>query len=197
MANAATKSRKWINKNSGPVTIGAVCLLAFLLYIIVTQLMPGSPQMEVPDAWFYDLKTGQLFAAPSDRVPPIPTDSGPLDNGMPAGVRAHVFTCGSCTRDEMFVAYVSTYTQEAKALLEKVNAAQKDGGAEVSPDKMMEWQWKVEQGNAIKAVDIEVDQPLADGWFAMESDEAYQISQKVNERCGPGKRAKPCSPELD
>jgi hypothetical protein len=43
-------------------------------------------------AWFYDQNAEQLFTVSSKKPGPIGAPSGPMPNGSPAGVRAHVYS---------------------------------------------------------------------------------------------------------
>ena len=64
--------------------------------------------------WFYDLNTGQLFPGPRGAIPPIDAPSGPLPDGTPAGVRAHVFGCGGCDPKNRTIAWLETYTVQER-----------------------------------------------------------------------------------
>lgn len=61
-------------------------------------------------AYFYDLATDAIFISDRRIVPPIiPV----FREGTPAAGRAHVFGCGGCGQDRLFIGYVETYTAEA------------------------------------------------------------------------------------
>ncbi len=83
-----------INDNARIVAILAGCSLLILLVTLWIVLRPAPvPQHDWgQDAWFYDLNTGRLFAAENEQVGPIEAPSGPLPNGDPAGLRAHVYS---------------------------------------------------------------------------------------------------------
>src|SRR5690606_5765079 len=84
--------REWMNNNSALVTIGAVVLLVIALGIILLQTGDGITSGPIM-MYYYDLNEGRLIQVMSDQPAPVETASGPHD-GMPAGVRAHVYTCG-------------------------------------------------------------------------------------------------------
>jgi len=83
-----------INDNAKLVTILAGCSLFVLMVTLWIVLRP--PPMRQQDwgrnAWFYDLNTGRLFVGEAKQVGPIEAPSGPLPNGDPAGLRAHVYS---------------------------------------------------------------------------------------------------------
>lgn len=85
-------------------------LLALVLAGVLARIVRRAPKpgfRESKRVWFYDLNTGELFSASSKKVGLIEAPSGPLPNGDPAGVRAHVY---SFLRDpneaERFIAFL-------------------------------------------------------------------------------------------
>jgi hypothetical protein len=80
--------------NTHPRLVVLVCLLSglILLWVFVPMLLRSAaslPEERHRYAFFYDVNTKDLFAAPVHAVPPIKTPSG--NQGQPAGVRAYVF----------------------------------------------------------------------------------------------------------
>lgn len=86
--------RKWINDNPRIIFCVACISALILLGVTIKMLIPaGTVKIEDYDRrWFYDLNTGQLFAAKKSLIPPIEAPSGPLPNGNPAGILACVFS---------------------------------------------------------------------------------------------------------
>lgn len=86
--------RKRINSNRRAVIIITNLSVIILIIVIISSfrnkeaVQVNNPKMD----WYYDLNTGDLFAAKAGRIPPIAAPSGPLPNGAPAGVRAYVFS---------------------------------------------------------------------------------------------------------
>lgn len=97
------------------VGIIASLVLGGALVMIYRELRPAGGPAAPTQAWFYDLNTGKLFAAPNDAVPPIPAPSGLLPDGSPAGVLAHVFTCTTCDDQNLKVLYLESRTPEGHA----------------------------------------------------------------------------------
>jgi hypothetical protein len=87
-------ARKWINENPSVIVVAAFVSVAVLVVTAVIYLWPEKTKPLKPAAkvWYYDLNTGELFTASKRLIPPIETDSGPLANGEPAGVRACVLS---------------------------------------------------------------------------------------------------------
>jgi len=85
--------RKWINTNPRIViciTNVTVILLIVVLYGFFRPAKTSRSIYSFEKEWYYDLNTGQLFAAEKDQIPPIEAPSGPLPDGKKAGVRAYV-----------------------------------------------------------------------------------------------------------
>lgn len=96
--------------------IKAVAATAMLLVAggaLYWQLKPA-PRGQPPQAeWYYDLNTGKLFTARIES-PPIDAPSGKLPDGKPAGVRAHVYSCGRCDLEaDRQVAWLETFEGKA------------------------------------------------------------------------------------
>ena len=73
------------------VTVFSVLLLALVL-LLVGREPPGRRYKAGKQAWFYDLNTGELFVDSSKQTGPIEAPSGPLFDGEPAGLKAHVYS---------------------------------------------------------------------------------------------------------
>lgn len=86
--------RDWTNDN--PVIVIA-CTAVSVIVLVATLTLSQSSNSADPfeagkKAWFYDQNTQQLFKASSKKVGPIKAPSGPLPDGSPSGVRAHVYS---------------------------------------------------------------------------------------------------------
>ncbi len=94
MLERLRKGRAFINHN--PRAVWGIALASgFILFLILISILsgPSRPNVEVSKkAWFYDLNTAKLFKGKANQDGPIKAPSGPLPNGQPAGVKAHVFT---------------------------------------------------------------------------------------------------------
>jgi len=97
--------------NDNPRAVVILALLSVLLLAVVLSLVgrraPGPRYKESKKAWFYDLNTGELFSGSSKQTGPIEASSGPLPNGEPAGVRAHVYSyLSDPNAAELFVGFL-------------------------------------------------------------------------------------------
>jgi hypothetical protein len=116
-----------------------------------------------PRAYFYDQNTGRLFTAP-DHLGPIPTESG-LYRGEPAGVRAHVFACGTCAEERnRFVGWLS-------------RPASTDADDDASVNRVL------------------IRRPTDSTWVPSDSPFGERILREVNERCKRDTPVRYCNPE--
>jgi len=107
-----------LTRSQSLVGLGAALVLVASLVAVFWQLRGPSTSRFSTTEWYYDLNTGQLFAAPLGEIPPIAAPSGPLPDGSPAGVRAHVYGCGDCSEANRTIAYLETYTPEDRQRLQ-------------------------------------------------------------------------------
>jgi len=71
------------------------------------------PNMLAEDqAWYYDVVTGEVFAARAKQIPPIQSPDGH------EAVRVFFFSCGECTEGERFAGYYMKYTAAMKQQLD-------------------------------------------------------------------------------
>jgi hypothetical protein len=100
--------REIVARNSAGTAILALLLVGVSAVCLASWMRPSSADRPLrPRVYFYDLNTKELFPVPADTVPPIETDSGP-HRGLPAGVRAHVFTYDTGPNAEWFIGYLET-----------------------------------------------------------------------------------------
>ena len=156
--------RRWVNEQDPRIIIGITAVTVVVLLIVVIGLLSGpeAPKIkEYKKGWFYDLNTGKLFVAESDLIPPIKAPSGPLANGRPAGVIAHVFTYAyEPNESERFIGFLETTDP---------NAEQDSlGSAKAKTDSFKSWG----QGKLFRRVDDEQ-------WVSGSSKEARAILNEV------------------
>lgn len=99
------------------LALSCVVLVAGLVWLYV-QMRPAPSDDAPRGAYFFDLTTGKLYTGMSDQLPPTDTRSGEKVDGLPAGVRAYVFSCGSCADEKArVVAYLETYTPKVRDMI--------------------------------------------------------------------------------
>lgn len=188
------KVREFLNQNSSIGILAAVVLLVISLFIIYRELSgTGGPQPPA-EKYFLDLNTGEIFVGDMQAIPPVQTPSGPHE-GEPAGVVAHIYTCGDCEKnyagmqfDEVQVSgaeivYLTKHTLEGKRMIEQMQSG------EVSPEEM-------EGGEDFYFSEL-VGEPNGDRWYSMDGDpEAQQLYENLPDcpedqplrQCYPGRR---------
>jgi len=131
------------------------------------EKLRDSPALEClkqgkPLAFFYDLNTKELFEGPADSPGPIDTPSGPCQ-GMPAGVRAHLFVCGSPEDSQPFIGFLSIPESA-------LGGGSSDAGAGQTPE---------EEGEMAMLI----KRPGDSRWVHQDSPEGERIIQSVIQQC--------------
>ncbi|GAG43518.1 unnamed protein product, partial [marine sediment metagenome] len=172
--------RLWLNRQNPKVIIGITVVTVLVLIIVVISLLSGPEVPEVKEykkAWFYDLNTGTLFAAKKDLIPPIEAPSGPLPDGSPAGVKAHVFTFTiEPNESERFIGFLETTDPNAEIEFGASGSRKIDSAAS----------WGL--GKLFRRVDDAK-------WISGSSKEGRAILEEALERNENGKRALYCRPK--
>lgn len=151
----------------------AVVLLVAAGGIIVWHLSGGQGPVTARGVYFYDLSEGELFNAPSDRVPPF-------QRGKGTAVRAHVFVCSD--GGEQFIGFLEKFGPQAHGMIESLLKNSKMG----SPEQL------IAQGQ------IPPDQHLVAGpdapeeWHPAQSQQGRRITSAPRQKCdGAAKEVKP------
>lgn len=171
---------------AGRQTVTAVCALILLLAagIFAYRRMYGTPSGVSTKVWFYDLNTGRLFVGSINAIPPIPAPSGPRPDGSPAGVRAHVYTCTTCTEAERKMVYLESRTMESQQLLQATQRRRE--GAELTPEML-----EAQQGKGVLVKRISDPE-----WRERQDPEVQRLMiDAVLQLCPGTPSPKPCAPE--
>ena len=166
--------RVWIS-----VVAGVVSVLA-LGFVVARLIYPPSPtelREYQPQAYFFDQNTGELFTATADLLGPIETASGPF-RGMPAGVRANVYACGSC--DDESRRFIGWLEIPVAALIE------------YDPQQYGRYANRDETEGEIASTMIRL--PDDDVWVLIDSPPAQSIFARLNEQCGLNVEVYRCRP---
>ena len=173
--------RQLLNNNSSIVTLASLVVLILALgWMVQTSMLNRYNSADVPNAWFYDLNTGELFEAKSNAIPPIDAPSGNLPNGEPAGVRAKVFACGDRSDPaKQFVGWLEKLTPEAKQAIVQGQTGEGMSSSSSSIGYL--------EGLLVRSAD-------GDRWVSANSREAMRLFQSPRDRCPKGEVLSPCFP---
>jgi hypothetical protein len=178
--------RNIMNNNSALVTVLAVVILICSLGFIIFQSRPYSYRPRIVDIYFFDLGTGTIFLGKSNQIAPIDAPSGAGPEGVQLGVRAYVFSCGSCDNEaDRFIGWLERYTPEAKQQL--LNPPKIDEASPAGPEMIDTW----EKGHEIARYRKDLKTLK---WVVNNSDAGYKIMQDVQNKC-PNGQANPCFPQ--
>jgi len=176
--------RKALDEHPTIVTIVAVLVLFGALAAIIVNLRGPSSGQRITELWYYDLNTGALFEAEAQATPPIaaPSDDPGIAPANGSGVRAHVFSCGSCDdADERFIAYLERYTPEAREQIVRMKAnPDSPEMMEMYPPDAMESQL--------------IAEPDTLEWVPMMSEAGTRIQQRIMDQCREDESPRPCFP---
>ncbi|MCX5661193.1 MAG: hypothetical protein NTW19_16020 [Planctomycetota bacterium] len=142
-----------------------VCAVIFVGHV-------SAPRPTASYLWYFDLNTGKLVIA-ADQIPPIKVPSGDID-GQPAGVRAHLFSCGACSDGtQRFIGYLASYPPEIQKVLANPYGYHGVG------DNPQRGHFIVREAKGTK-------------WFAADSDEGEKIIVGAQAKCPQGTPPKSC-----
>lgn len=149
--------RDWANDN--PVVVMACTAVSAMVLLAALTWSQRSPSVDPfkagRKAWFYDQNTEQLFKASSKNPGPINAPSGPLPDGNPSGVRAHVYSyIPEPNEADLFIGFLET------------PAPERDKAGQIQTDADPEQSWA--QNRLIK-------RPEDDTWVLASSVEGRKI----------------------
>lgn len=188
--------RTYMERERGTAGTVAVVILAIcILFNAWIWLFSGdeSGYVKVNQAYFYDLNTGELYTKDADLTPPIEAPSGVLlingkETQVPAGVRAHLFSCTSCNDGEaaQWVGYIELYDskkQEALQLLQAGQSIKSVSGADAGRN----------QSNASESAAPMIADPDERNWVRADTRDGLDLVRRIANRCMGGKPLR-CTP---
>lgn len=161
---------------------GAVVVLVVAVLLGVRAMTP-SPS-STPNAYFYDVASGQLTVARKAGVPPFNLPAEGL-------VQANVFSCGDCANEsERFIGWLESYNDEALAKLRAASGRKLDPAEE--GDLRFETQlMRVIAPSPQEGTDLQ--------WLPMDDPRVANLQMQVSQACaddaGGPKEAIACVPE--
>lgn len=160
--------REWLNQLNPKVMIGITVVLILIFIMVVISQFGDGQQVKVKaqnKAWFYDLNTGEIFTADSDKLPPIKAPSGLLANGEPAGVRAYLLSyVNEPNESERFIGFLEKLTEEGQ----KLAASFQKSRDNVTRESIKRWN----QERLIRRIDDKE-------WFSVDSEEGKVILKEI------------------
>jgi hypothetical protein len=171
--------------SSQTIKVTAAAVLLVVAALLTLRALRGDRiEGKAPETvWFYDLQNGELFTAATQTIPPAGT---PADPDSTDGVRAHVFTCGSCDDEsEREVLYLEMYADGARAAMEQLNT--------LTDQQQAAPLWaNVEQGHYVAAVPADGDQPQ---WVLTATPRGKELTKAFWTMCGSQGRGTVCTPK--
>lgn len=186
--------RDWINANKLPVAAGTVVVLAIALGVVFWMNRPPG----LPDYYYYDLQTGDLFSVASAETSARPVEEAVSAPSGAEGVRAYVYSCGRCTESERYIGYIEGYSEEAREARQQMQGAY--GGVEEGPAAIedvpaarrsmrpAQLEQMIRQGRLIAKASTSPQ------WFPAESPQAREIMIAALNPCEDGTPPKQCHP---
>ena len=160
------------------ILVVALAIVALLVYLTRPRARGDDDGGAPHQVWFVDLNDSQRFTA-DDTLASVKRDTGDFE-GMPSGVRAYVFACGSCADEgARFVGYFERFTP---VVLDRLKTAKITRYHQLG-DPPPSW---VEPGRMRRAVD-------GGAWYAASSDEGRYIETELYKKC-PGRDITECRP---
>ena len=171
------------------IAAAVLVLVASVLMIVRQARGPQLPPMPTHE-WFYDLNSQKLFSVPIGKTPPIDAPSGPGRDGTPAGVRAYVYSCGTCSESERFIGYLESYPPQVKQRIEQREAQMRAGQPPEIPSSPADVDLDMDIRTGLASVVRRPDQPE---WVSIRSDAGKKLISEALQRCG-GKPPTACPP---
>ncbi len=179
-SNSTIGVRAWLHRYPAATAAASLVLLLGCL-LGLTQSLRG-PNRQRRETYYFDLSTGELFAAAGGQITPVVNPHG--DSAEPTGVLAHVFACGSCADES--ARYIGWLSKHNETRLQQLR--EKHGG-ELTPE-------------ALTLLDLSSDGILIraaqgnDQWVTPSSPAGRQLvaAAQQQQRCGGGQSPQPCVP---
>jgi len=156
----------------------ALCVLALAVGMIGRFSKPQGVSL-ADKVYFFDLGSGELFVAARAMLP-VDAPKG----GAGKGVRVSVFSCGVCDEATWEIGYLTTFSDEAAAVIRNPPSSEQDPNGVVYATMM-------ERGEMIALPPEAGKQPR---WVLRNSPTGRDIAEKYYTSCN-GKPAQACLPK--
>jgi hypothetical protein len=136
--------------------MGVIAAIVLIIAVALITRSGASAPGSATSRWFYDLQTGELYVESTQGLPPLARE------GASEGVLAHVYGCGDCSQDNIDIAYLEKYSEEAKAAAaaagDSVAARPNASLLALVPAVGEEPQWQNSEGEAAQQIVLSVVQ---------------------------------------
>ena len=179
----------WFKNNPAVTIVVAIFIITIGGFRIYRSVQPAVAEATAWNkVWCYDLSAGKIFVGTEKNAPPFAIEGAKaLPDGSPAGVRAEVYSCGSCEDEkERFAAWLWKFTPDVQKAVQLVIDGKPGGFVEDSP-----YDQGVARGDPNATLIASPDR--TGDWVAEPSTRGTQIKAKLKDAC-KGKPAKNCAP---
>jgi len=183
MSSPLTIFSKFFATTRGKLVVAGCCVVLAGVVLLAQSIGGGGPA-PLPTEYFYDVNTGELFAAPFGSASPTDAPSGAMQDGTPAGMVAYVFGCGSCASRHRQVAYITRMTPTYREA--RIRFADDDTAFTNAVERLL--QVRPHEGEYVSLP----ESPFT--WHRIDTEEARAIMERPVEICGGGDRVVRCWP---
>lgn len=169
--------RETLSNNPAMGVVVTVVLIGVAVALVLARGSTGPQQYAENGTYYMDMTSGDLFVAGADATPPVAAPSGG------DGVRAHVYSCSSCSESNREVLYIEKLTDKARTLTASDDA---EDAKPLTPMQMAQ----VQTGILVATPATGGTEP---NWVSASSEEGMALIDKAQKHCS-GKAAKRCNP---
>lgn len=180
---------EWLSKHPAVSLVGAALVLVVAAFLVARTVNPPAPPPTAwAQVWCYDLANRKIFVGSEAQAPPfIIAGAGQTTGTTATGVRAEVYSCGSCeVESQRFAAWIWKFNDTTRDVVQGAIDASRTGFVEDSP-----YDLPAARADPNAMLIATPEQP--GDWFPEPSEEAQQIMTGLAGRCG-GKAPSPCTP---
>lgn len=159
-------------------SFGVACItLSVLITVVFGQEEPPPPKPRVTSVYFLNVESKQYYQmalSPQEELSPLQ-----VPDGQGKAMRAFVFGCGDCEKENLYVGFLEKFSSEYKRMRKQLRG------------RMNENQnWILEQGHL-------VGNGYGKGWVQARSHEGVKLIQAALDpslQCSNGKTIRRCHP---
>jgi len=185
-----SRIRLWLDRHPAPSGLAAALMMTAATFSFAVQLgwvasEPAARARPEGRAWYYDLNREALFVGAANLAAPVavPSDAP----GRRSGVRAFVFSCGSCgDPSERFVGWLEKYPPEAREKKKRLNRLLAEGGMTPETTRLEEAVWSAR---------LIATPGAPQAWVRAESEAGRALRAAARQRCDEESVPARCRPD--